>query len=65
MPTLLVHALDDPWVPGAAYESFDWRANPRLRPLLSPRGGHVGFHGRGGSETWHDRAIAAFFAAET
>ena len=65
VPTLLVHALDDPWVPGATYESFDWRTNPRLRPLLSPRGGHLGFHGRGGSETWHDRAIAAFFAAGT
>jgi uncharacterized protein len=61
VPTLLVHALDDPWIPGALYESYDWRANPNLTPLLSRGGGHVGFHGAGSRIAWHDRAIVGFF----
>ncbi len=60
VPTLLIHALDDPWVPGDAYARHDWAANGRLMPLLSPDGGHVGFHGRCGPVAWHDQAIAAF-----
>ena len=60
VPTLVIHALDDPWIPGDSYTSFDWRANPRLVPLLSPRGGHVGFHGRGDRRPWHDRCLAHF-----
>lgn len=62
VPTLLIHALDDPWIPGALYESYDWAANPMLTPLLSPGGGHVGFHGAGSAIAWHDRAIVRFFA---
>ncbi len=61
VPTLVVHALDDPWIPGAIYTSIDWSANPNLTPLLPSGGGHVGFHGEGG--VWHDRCLAAFFAA--
>jgi predicted alpha/beta-fold hydrolase len=60
VPTLAIHALDDPIVPDAPYREYDWRRNRRLRPVLQPRGGHVGFHDRRGG-TWHDRAIQAFF----
>jgi hypothetical protein len=59
VPTLMIHAQDDPWVPAAAYLDYDWRANPRLTALIPRGGGHCGFHDRGG--TWHDRAMAAFF----
>jgi predicted alpha/beta-fold hydrolase len=62
VPTLLVHALDDPWIPGALYTDYDWAANPNLTPLLPRGGGHVGFHGAGSRVAWHDRAIVAFFA---
>lgn len=62
IPTLVVHALDDPWIPGAIYERVDWRANPMLAPLLARGGGHVGFHGAGSPVAWHDRAIMGFFA---
>lgn len=58
VPTLLVHALDDPWIPGDPYLSFPWQAHRALVPLLPSRGGHVGFHGKGG--VWHDRALLAF-----
>ncbi|WP_114393729.1 YheT family hydrolase [Oleisolibacter albus] len=61
VPTLIIHALDDPWIPGASYQAVRWRDNPDLLPLLPAHGGHVGFHGRGGP--WHDRCLLTFLAA--
>jgi predicted alpha/beta-fold hydrolase len=62
-PTLLITSLDDPWVPGGAYSGY-WRSNKSLsvQPLLSPKGGHVGFHGVGASHPWSDLAAAEFLA---
>jgi predicted alpha/beta-fold hydrolase len=60
VPTLVVHARNDPWIPPDAYLSFDWKANPKLVPLLPRGGGHVGFHGLGSVVPWHDRCIAEF-----
>lgn len=60
VPTLVIHAQNDPWIPPDAYLSFDWRANPKLVPLLPRGGGHVGFHGIGSAMPWHDRCIAEF-----
>lgn len=59
-PTLVVAATDDPWVPIASYNAFDWAAHPVLTPLLSKGGGHVGFHAAGDRVPWHDRAIERF-----
>jgi uncharacterized protein len=61
VPALIVQAEDDPWVPFAAFREFPWSTNPRLTPLFSRHGGHVGFHGRGSSIAWHDRCMAMFF----
>lgn len=63
VPTLVIHALDDPWIPGSAYTAFDWAAHPALTPLLPEHGGHVGFHARDHRTPWHDRAIARFAGA--
>ncbi len=63
VPTLVVHALNDPWIPGRLYHTVDWQANPRLKPLLPRGGGHVGFHGWGSREPAHDRWMGEFFAA--
>ena len=60
VPTLLIHARNDPWIPPTAYLSFDWNSNPRLTALLPRGGGHVGFHGFGSFVPWHDRCIARF-----
>jgi len=60
VPTLVVHARNDPWIPPDAYLSFDWQANAKLVPLLPRGGGHVGFHGLGSTVPWHDRCIAEF-----
>ena len=58
-PTLLVHALDDPFVPAAPYHLIDWKRLPHLTPLLPRSGGHLGFHDPSG--VWLLRRIAAFF----
>ncbi len=60
VPTLVVHALDDPWIPSQPYRDFDWRGHRHLHALLTRRGGHVGFYG-GDVAAWHDLAIARFF----
>lgn len=62
VPTLLIYAGDDPWIPAVAYETFEWQAHPALRPALCTAGGHVGFHGRDRRAAWHDLAAEAFFA---
>jgi predicted alpha/beta-fold hydrolase len=61
VPTLIVHALDDPWIPAGAYTRFDWKTHPKLTPLLPAQGGHVGFHGRGTRVAWHDICLKIFF----
>lgn len=65
VPTLVVHGLDDPWIPAEAYRRQDWRAMPALTPRLTAGGGHVGFHDRAAPPPWHDRQIRAFFEVMT
>jgi len=43
VPTLLLQARDDPFLPESALPKAAMRANPHLRPVLTERGGHVGF----------------------
>ena len=62
VPTLVIHARNDPWIPAARYAAFDWSSNPRLVLLMARAGGHLGFHDRNPRVAWHDRCIAAFFA---
>ncbi|MCA0451467.1 MAG: alpha/beta fold hydrolase [Proteobacteria bacterium] len=61
VPTLIVHALDDPWIPPDAYMARDWTRNPRVTPMLASGGGHVGFHEAGHDLPLHDRAAVRFF----
>src|SRR5437667_414313 len=60
VPTLVIHALDDPWIPSAGYLGFAWRVNSALVPLLPDHGGHLGFHWRDSAVPWHMRASVAF-----
>ena len=57
IPTVLLYALDDPFIPADVYEEFDWQRNPKLFPLLVERGGHVGFVEREREMAWHNRCI--------
>ncbi len=61
VPTLVLGALDDPWIPGALYSDYEWAANKALLPLLPLRGGHVGFHGSGSRLPWSAQAVTKFF----
>ena len=61
-PTLVIHAVDDPWIPTESYRQFDWTANASLCLAMPRAGGHVGFHGRGDGTAWHDQEAARFFA---
>ncbi|MBU6428558.1 MAG: alpha/beta fold hydrolase [Cyanobacteria bacterium REEB65] len=71
VPTLLVHAQDDPFIPFAMFEQHAAAiaGNPALATLFPPRGGHVGFWARRrGPERWMDHFWAenqaiAFLAA--
>ncbi|MEB3170999.1 MAG: alpha/beta fold hydrolase [Synechococcaceae cyanobacterium] len=60
--TLLVHALDDTWVPAEPTAALARLPDPGpLEVLLTPRGGHGGFHGsrdRGDTGCWIDRVTA-------
>jgi predicted alpha/beta-fold hydrolase len=61
VPTLVVAAMDDPWIPGTLHRAYDWSSNRSLTPLLPEHGGHVGFHGIGSRQPWSDRVVARFF----
>jgi len=43
VPTLLIHARNDPFLPGRAIPREAMERNPALVPLILPSGGHVGF----------------------
>jgi uncharacterized protein len=43
VPTLLVQAEDDPFLPARAIPTAAIGANPSLQPVVTPKGGHVGF----------------------
>ena len=36
VPTLVIHASDDPWIPVAMYRHVDWVANCNLSPVITP-----------------------------
>lgn len=60
VPTLVIHASDDPWIPAAIYRARAWSdKGPAL--AMPAAGGHVGFHGADHRVPWHNHAIAAFF----
>lgn len=43
VPTLVLHALDDPFLPPDALPRDALASNPALLAAIQPRGGHVGF----------------------
>ncbi len=63
-PTLIIQSADDPWIPAGDFRAVDWPRNAKLAPLLSPGGGHVGFHARDPATPWHNIRIGAFFAVQ-
>ena len=60
VPTMVIHASDDPWIPVACYGQVKWDDNPYLQLKLPVSGGHVGFHGQGLDRPWYDMALLKF-----
>ncbi len=52
VPTLLLHAEDDPMVPIASVRPWLLRASPAVRTTTSQRGGHVGWIGGLDEASW-------------
>jgi predicted alpha/beta-fold hydrolase len=60
VPTMVLAAGDDPWIPIEHYRAFKWADNPWLLPVLPPTGGHIGFHGDSSRKPWCDLAVEKF-----
>lgn len=63
IPTMIIAAEDDPFVPTAQYLREDIRANPNVRVSLQRHGGHCGFVGRPTEEHdgyWAEEAVVDF-----
>lgn len=65
-PLLLLHALDDPWVPVAATQQLAAGCPAGVRVLLPVHGGHNGFHGRHGQHagSWADQCVLGWLEAQ-
>jgi predicted alpha/beta-fold hydrolase len=64
LPTLILQALDDPWIPAQCYMAIDWSTLPAIQPVLAQGGGHMGFHGADSLTPWHDRVTAHWLAEQ-
>ncbi len=65
VPTLLIHAADDPFLPAHAIPRREVAENPCIEAVFPEHGGHVGFvTGRPWAPVfWAERTAAAFLAA--
>jgi uncharacterized protein len=65
VPTLVMHALDDPMIPPGPYEAVDWESLGRaghVERAITEHGGHVGFHQRGTAMPWYAGQAMRFLA---
>jgi predicted alpha/beta-fold hydrolase len=63
VPTLLVHAQDDPFIPFESFNHPDIKANPNVVLLAPEQGGHVGFlsaDSEGEDRFWAERMAVEF-----
>ncbi len=68
VPSLIIHAQDDPFIPFDPFQRAELRKNDLLQLLASQQGGHVGFFAErnGGSDPdryWAENRALAFCAA--
>lgn len=66
VPTLLIHAEDDPFIPASAFPHAAVAENPWVQAIITRRGGHVGFiDGPPWRPTfWAERTAARFLAQQ-
>jgi len=61
VPTLIVSAADDPFVPEEQFRRPEVADNPSIRVVIPPKGGHCGFVSPTGY--WAEETIVRFIAA--
>lgn len=67
LPTLIIHAQDDPFIPFDSLRHREFSENPYILLIATDRGGHVAFISAKGSEDrfWaENRAVEFFLLAE-
>jgi uncharacterized protein len=57
IPTLLVQAKDDTFIPFSVFEDGLLRENPHIKFVVTEYGGHLGFIARGKPRFWLDGAL--------
>lgn len=60
VPTMVLAACDDPWVPAEYYRNFNWTDNPALLAVMAEGGGHLGFHTADSEQPWCDTVLEKF-----
>lgn len=60
IPTLMINALDDPFLPEACYPYKETKNNSRITFLTPKHGGHVGFTTLGENCYWSEKMISSF-----
>ncbi len=60
VPALILHAADDPMVPAEPYLDIEWSSHANLTSLVTPHGGHLGFHDVDG--LWYIAAMKDYLA---
>ena len=65
IPTLILTAADDPFVPPGQFQPPDMPANPAVTIRIEPHGGHCGFIGAsaGPDEYWAEATAVGFLAS--
>ncbi|OYT71923.1 MAG: alpha/beta hydrolase [Chloracidobacterium sp. CP2_5A] len=66
LPTLIIHAQDDPFIPVAPLYAPAFAENPSIALLLTERGGHVGFLAAPGADAdrrWAEHRVVDFVRA--
>jgi uncharacterized protein len=62
IPTLLIQARDDTFIPFEVFEHPAIHANPRIHLAATDHGGHLGFIARGRPRLWLDAVIVEWLA---
>jgi len=64
-PALVLHAEDDPIIPGHSFRDASFAANPDVLLVVTPAGGHVGFladaAGTDPDRRWAESRVVEFF----
>lgn len=63
VPTLLLTAQDDPWIPASSYRRYPCPPDASAQTIIAHHGGHVGFHFKGSAVPAYCQAATRWFTA--